>query len=225
MRRGIGKGLGMGYKNLVPMDSHIHSLSAKGVKSARSLNARTVTEKFKVYKFDELSKEMKEKVLEKYRDINVDYDGWWDFVYEDHQQTLAESGFNNPKMSFSGFWSQGDGASFSADVDVAKWLKKNKLANKYRKVLNAYEKGDFSLDITKSGRYEHSGTMDYKSYNMMDDYEQGEEVAEMILKDARQKADKLYKDLEENYEDMTSDEQVAETLKANDYEFRDGKIY
>ena len=32
-RRGLGKGLGTGYKNLAPMDSHIHSLSAKGVKS------------------------------------------------------------------------------------------------------------------------------------------------------------------------------------------------
>lgn len=33
MRKGLGKGLGMGYKNLVPIDAHIHSLSAKGVKT------------------------------------------------------------------------------------------------------------------------------------------------------------------------------------------------
>ena len=39
MRKGYGKGLGQGYKNLMPMDSHIHSLSAKGMKS---LNARYV---------------------------------------------------------------------------------------------------------------------------------------------------------------------------------------
>jgi len=32
-RRGLGKGLGTGYKNLAPMDSHIHSLSAKGVRT------------------------------------------------------------------------------------------------------------------------------------------------------------------------------------------------
>jgi hypothetical protein len=32
-RKGLGKGLGIGYKNLVPIDSHIHSLSAKGVKT------------------------------------------------------------------------------------------------------------------------------------------------------------------------------------------------
>ena len=33
VRRGLGKGLGTGYKNLAVMDSHIHSLSAKGVRS------------------------------------------------------------------------------------------------------------------------------------------------------------------------------------------------
>jgi hypothetical protein len=32
-RRGLGKGLGCGYRNIAPMDSHIHSLSAKGVKT------------------------------------------------------------------------------------------------------------------------------------------------------------------------------------------------
>ena len=32
-RQGLGKGLGMGYKNIAPLDSHIHSLSAKGQKT------------------------------------------------------------------------------------------------------------------------------------------------------------------------------------------------
>lgn len=31
IRRGLGKGLGTGYKNLIPIDAHIHSLSAKGI--------------------------------------------------------------------------------------------------------------------------------------------------------------------------------------------------
>jgi len=32
-RKGLGKGLGTGYKNIAPMDAHIHSLSAKGQKT------------------------------------------------------------------------------------------------------------------------------------------------------------------------------------------------
>ena len=36
VRRGLGRGMGMGYKNIVPIDGHIHSLSAKGVKTKKS---------------------------------------------------------------------------------------------------------------------------------------------------------------------------------------------
>jgi len=38
MRKGLGKGLGKGYKNIIPTyDSYIHSLSAKGVKSLQAI--------------------------------------------------------------------------------------------------------------------------------------------------------------------------------------------
>jgi hypothetical protein len=36
-RKGLGKGMGMGYKNIVQQDPYIHALSAKGVKSYNSL--------------------------------------------------------------------------------------------------------------------------------------------------------------------------------------------
>ena len=35
-RKGLGKGMGMGYKNIVPRDPYIHGLSAKGVKTRPS---------------------------------------------------------------------------------------------------------------------------------------------------------------------------------------------
>lgn len=44
MRRGLGKGLGMGYKNIVPVDPHIHSLSAKGVKSKVPMKSKSPQE-------------------------------------------------------------------------------------------------------------------------------------------------------------------------------------
>lgn len=39
MRKGLGAGQGRGYKNIVPLDPYIHSLSARGVKSAQELYA------------------------------------------------------------------------------------------------------------------------------------------------------------------------------------------
>jgi len=40
------------------------------------------TKVINLYQFSELSDEAKEKAIEKFRDINVDYN-WWDMTYED----------------------------------------------------------------------------------------------------------------------------------------------
>jgi len=44
-------------------------------------------------------------------------DNWWDAEYRFWQDALAKIGFTNVEISFSGFWNQGDGASFTADVN------------------------------------------------------------------------------------------------------------
>jgi len=38
MRKGMGKGTGKGYKNLVGTDKRIHSMSAKGIKQPQRIN-------------------------------------------------------------------------------------------------------------------------------------------------------------------------------------------
>lgn len=65
-------------------------------------------------KFNELTKEQKTKVLDKLRDINVDGDYWYDFIYDEYRARLETMGYYDIEFQFSGFWSQGDGASFSA---------------------------------------------------------------------------------------------------------------
>jgi hypothetical protein len=59
MRRGMGLGSGKrGYYNLVPIDSHIHSLSAKGVKSSLIVTYPYVVNKIKQMKMDDKHKLM-----------------------------------------------------------------------------------------------------------------------------------------------------------------------
>ena len=45
---------------------------------------------FKVYQFDELSEEVKEKVLDDCRFIMVEYFNWWEFVNEDAENIGLE---------------------------------------------------------------------------------------------------------------------------------------
>ena len=76
------------------------------------------------YTFDQLSDKLKEEAIEANRDINV-YDDWHDPVIEGFQEDLREMGVEEVKVEYSGFYSQGDGASFTGGVqDIKKFLVK-----------------------------------------------------------------------------------------------------
>lgn len=53
-------------------------------------------------------------LIEEYRDCNVDYGDWWDSTYDDFIEVAKAFGIDTRAecIEFSGFWSQGDGASF-----------------------------------------------------------------------------------------------------------------
>lgn len=181
---------------------------------------KVITEVYNVFSFDELSKESQEKAIEKLRDINVDYDGWHDCVIEDEQSRLEELGYNNVKIGYRGFWSQGDGAHFTAMVDIAKFLKTHKLVSKYRKVYK--ESDNCTITLGHRGFYEHEMFMysNSEAYGLSEAVQ--DELAkleEYILNEARGEARKIYKMLEKEYDYLTSDEAIIETIKCNEYTF------
>lgn len=54
-------------------------------------------------------------------------DLWYEPLIEDAVNELAENGFEDAEIAFTGFWSQGDGASFTCKrIDVPLFLKKNR---------------------------------------------------------------------------------------------------
>jgi hypothetical protein len=67
------------------------------------------------YTFDELSDRLKEEAIEANSDINV-YDDWHENVIEEFHQDLAKMGVEEVDVQYSGFYSQGDGASFTGKV-------------------------------------------------------------------------------------------------------------
>lgn len=51
-------------------------------------------------------------------------DDWWEYAISNRLDELREMGFLEPDIEFTGFWSQGDGASFTCDgVDLPVLLK------------------------------------------------------------------------------------------------------
>jgi len=224
---------------------------------------RTETLVKEIYSFEELTEAAKQKAIDDVRNSPhyLDHD-WWEFTYENWKEKLLEHGFDatetkyrmsykwdseNKKrvengkkhftettINFSGFWSQGDGASFTAkSVDVCTWILKNEPV-KYARLIKLCKSNALYL----SGKvvrdrwchYVHHNTIsfylndefqgDYKS-NLNNIEQLLEELERNIQEHAMSLSKDIYEDLEEDYEYQMSNEAIQEHIEANEYEFEE----
>ena len=188
----------------------------------------------KVYKFEELSKEIQEKVIEKSYNINI-HEGWWDSIYE--MYIGDETGFDIDKICFSGFHSQGDGAMFegSPNKDILHFITPGYNNKEYQKdwyrVIKLIKNGHINIygSFTHQGHYYHSKsysdnldaefTNDWygKNYSRIGDIL--EDVLEEIREHYENICNKIYRSLEQEHEYYSSRKAIEETIECNDYEF------
>ncbi len=154
-------------------------------------------------KFTELPDNLKQKVLQKHWTININHE-WWDLTVDNLEKQLEEDfGFSNVKISFSGFASQGDGASFTGElIDLKQFLEKTGINPTIH-----FRRG------TSNYSHERTVSIDF-------------EYLENEIEDWRiEKCQEIYRALEEEYDYLTSEEQIEERLIANDYDFdEEGEI-
>ena len=163
----------------------------------------------KVYRFEELSDTAQEKAMEKLYDINVDY-SWWDCVYEDAKNIGIEI-----KEFDLGQGSYCKGEFIESELDVAEnILKEHGKGCETHK--DAYEFIEL-IAYAENTYYEHEE---------MDDFEPTYECPE-LLSDFQNTIFEDYRMiLREEYDYLTSEEAIRDTIEANDYEFtEDGRIY
>lgn len=72
------------------------------------------------FTYEELSPKAKETALMWFSET-LDYE-WWDCTYANAKEDGKEKGFDIEDIRFSGFWSQGDGASWTGRVDLKQFL-------------------------------------------------------------------------------------------------------
>lgn len=196
-----------------------------------------------------LSPARQQELLNEHRGREV-FDNWWDSTYEQFKDDCKDVGIDVRWMYFSGFWSQGDGASFVGQI--YSWEKYLKATGKERLLEVARQcNWSYSTSIDTYGNYCHSGTMRATAdialtddlinpYNEDDEILQHDawklahpgiptdlelaQIEDSITLDFRTRADALYRRLEEEYEHLTSDETVAERLldEMSDEELRGG---
>ncbi len=197
--------------------------------------------------FRSLSPKAQERAVEKarYDDVDGCFD-WWDDVYEDANRMATLLGIQidthdkknggGPKIHFSGFCSQGDGASFTGwyrfkdDALAAIQSETNDetlidLANRLTalNVMLALYPGfeHLQVRITTRGFYSHSNSMDLSidwepPGVECEDAFPFEHFEDEIQSCMRGFADWIYEQLEAEHENLISDERVRERLSESD---------
>ena|SRR5690554_5394524 len=181
------------------------------------------------YEFSELTDKQKKKAIEKHREINVDY-GWHDDILDEFTRALEILGFKKVNVSYRGFWYQGDGASFTGEFlipedDDTLEMRLEKFESEFphlyaRFNFDKYSKMTFdddeSLYLETYEIYRNKHFCGH-SNTVFCDHDGVEEFT-------RSFSDFIYKTLEKQYEFLTSDEQVIETLIGNKIEFTTSEV-
>ncbi|WP_192361443.1 antitoxin of toxin-antitoxin stability system [Mesorhizobium mediterraneum] len=198
-----------------------------------------------VYRLDELSEAAKEKARAWYREGAFDYD-WYESVYNDFERICAILGVElktktvalmgggarqKPCIWFSGFWSQGDGACFEGHYRHAKaapgtirdHAPKDDELHRLADALQTSQRRNFyqlHAAISHRDRYYHEYTMAIAVERDSPTYQDMTADAEEAVTEAlRDLARWLYRQLEREYEYLTSDVVVDEAILANEYTF------
>lgn len=198
-----------------------------------------------VYHLSELPEGAKDRARAWYREGGFDHD-WYDAVYEDFQHIAEILGIHlntrtvrlvggrtreDPCTWFTGFSSQGDGASWtgtyayrkSSAAELRAYAPQDQTLHGIAERLQAAQRQNFyqlSAKVTHRGNYYHAYSMDIAVTRESPFSQEIAGDAEAVVMDAlRDLANWLYRQLEREYDYLTSDEAVDEALIANGYTF------
>lgn len=194
-------------------------------------------------RFDALPDHLKAKILDKYRDWNVDHLDWWDCVYDQFKEDMENIGIEVDKMYFSGFWSQGDGACFEGWV--SDWGLFLESLGYTESALIKHASNGFRLNVRHSGHYHHENCTRFDVDLPLPDNDRDQWFLEnftpyerhslleavwmaIINKYDRNSLERefqeafkdhmrdLYSRLNAEYDHLTSDEAILDSLECND---------
>ncbi len=192
---------------------------------------------FKLYKFNELSDEVKEKVLDDNRYFQVEYFNWWGFVYEDAE---------NIGLEIVEFDLDRRYIRMKLKENILSSIKKicrnfdkeeeiYKLAKEYYDEIIKYFKEDEEIQEFMQAQKCPITILDMKIDEFIEHYPDSmlEDIARYWLVDDRYR-DAYLRDmgnlflsvLEDEFNYLISDEAIIEYFDNNDYEFfENGKVF
>lgn len=178
-----------------------------------------------IYSFDELSPRAQQNAIDTFR-----YEGGaWDehdseFLTGVFAERLAARGLPSDDVRWNLNYAQGDGVAFYGGVDLDTYLRARKRLTKYKKLAPILD--DIAVVIEKNRdfhTYDHYNTMivDVQTYGELTAAQERlvEELEAEIADDVKDVSRELEKIGYDEIEYRTSDEVVADNIRANEYEF------
>lgn len=166
------------------------------------MRTETITKTY--YTFDELPEDIKEKAIEKLYDINVDHD-WWDFTYEDAKNIgLKIEEFDIDRGSYV------RGKFILSACEVAQ-----NIFNNHGEETETYKTACAFMEEWQPlwADYLDEASEHYESRQYEDKMQDEEdEFLRSLCEDYRII-------LQKEYDYLTSEEAIIETIQANEYEF------
>lgn len=203
----------------------------------------------KLFTYSELSESAKSNARDWYRNSSVGDNFYAESVYDDASEIADIIGIAlrqtretrkdgsplyTPTIFYSGFWSQGDGACFegsyqykpgalkSLRAHIGNQSKGDKELLRIARALQDVQRRNFyrlRASMKHRGQYYHSGCMAVSVSDCENEYRDlGDDESE-VTQLMRDFADWIYGQLETAYDWENSDDNVAETIECNGYEF------
>lgn len=197
---------------------------------------KTITVTINTYTFSELSEKAKDKARQCYHNAYMSDEHWHEFIIDAAKEVGKILGFDIDKVYFSGFSSQGDGASWAggyeyvkgAPAAVASYTGNDAELIRIAHGLQDIQRRHFYklvASVSRAGHYCHSHTMRTDVEDCTDPHRDVSDAEKDLLELFRDFADWIYKNLREEYEFMTSDPVIEEAFDANSVAFdADGNI-
>ena len=175
------------------------------------------------YSFDELSEQAQQKVIDTVRQWDDLFHADEEFIIEDFKEHFPH--IHNVEVSYSGFGSQGDGASFTGYIDTD-WAINNLLSDELKAIVRDLDchENTVSTQLEDVVWAEYIEENDRLRSSLMEEH--CRDIANAIEEYRVSLCHSLYRELEQAYEQCHSDENIIELIKANDYLFDiNGYIY
>jgi hypothetical protein len=186
-----------------------------------------------VYKFDELSDKAKEAARDWFR-RDYPHPDWWDHIYEDAEAVGKilgvtfdhKNAYHQPSIWFNGFYDQGSGSAFDGTYSYAKGCTRNirvyapqdKELHRIADALVEVQRKSFYKLSARCSSSVRSNWLNVEVFHQ-DYLSVPPERIEAVEEALRDFNGWIFKQLQTEYEYLMSDEQVDESILANDYEF------